>query len=77
MGHIVLTSPNFLEDCIYLKVIDGRKVWRSIDGSRLYTWDELHGEIEVFNKRGRHLGSADKYDGCIIKDAVKGRRLNV
>ncbi|SDP77374.1 colicin E3/pyocin S6 family cytotoxin [Clostridium gasigenes] len=77
MAHIVLTSPSFLDGCIYWKVVDCRKIWRSIDGSRLYTWDEFHGEIEVFNKRGRHLGSADKYEGRLIKDAVKGRRLDV
>lgn len=77
MSHIVLTKPNYLETCKYWKVVDGRKVWKSYDGARLYTWDELHGEIEVFNKRGYHLGSADKMNGLIIKDAVKGRRLYV
>ncbi|MGQ9005590.1 colicin E3/pyocin S6 family cytotoxin [Bacillus subtilis] len=43
----------------------------------MYTWDSLHGEVEVFNKRGFHLGSADPKTGAFIKSAVKGRRLNV
>lgn len=76
MSHIVLTKPNFLEECIAWKVVSGRKVWKSKDGKRLYTWDEFHGEIEVFNNRGRHLGSADKITGEIFKDAVNGRRLD-
>jgi hypothetical protein len=29
---------------------------RSDGGARLYTWDSLHGEIEVFNRPGKHLG---------------------
>lgn len=78
MAHKVLQKPNYLDSyCIYLKVVSGRKVWRSQDGKRYYTWDELHGEIEVFSKRGRHIGSADVLTGEIIKDAVKGRRLDV
>jgi hypothetical protein len=66
-----------LDNCIYWKVVAGRKVWKSQDNKRLYTWDELHGEIEVFNSRGRHLGSADSISGEIIKEPVRGRKLNV
>lgn len=77
MVYKPLREPHFLENCTVLKVADGRKVWKSSNGKRLYTWDELHGEIEVFNKRGKHLGSADKTTGIIYKDAVKGRELNV
>lgn len=77
MVHFILPRPSFLDDCIYLKVIGERKVWQSQDGKRLYTWDSLHGEIEVFNKRGKHLGSADPITGLTIKPPVKGRSLNV
>ena len=38
--------------------------------------DEFHGEIEVFNKRGWHIMVLDS-EGNYIKDAVKGRRINV
>lgn len=41
---------------------DGQKLWRSQDKERYYTWDALHGEIEVFNKRGKHLGVLDAID---------------
>lgn len=56
---------------------NGNKLWRSLDGDRYYTWDSLHGEIEVFNRRGRHLGAADPATGRVIKPAVKGRSIDV
>ncbi|MBU8710540.1 colicin E3/pyocin S6 family cytotoxin [Bacillus subtilis] len=77
MVHKLLPRPSFLDTCLFLKVVGDRKVWQSKDGKRLYTWDSLHGEVEVFNKRGFHLGSADPKTGAFIKSAVKGRRLNV
>ncbi|WP_373876524.1 colicin E3/pyocin S6 family cytotoxin [Paenibacillus spongiae] len=58
-------------------MIGDRKVWQSLDGKRLYTWDSLHGELEVFTKRGIHLASADPITGKYIKPALPGRRLNV
>jgi len=56
---------------------DGQKLWRSQDKERYYTWDALHGEIEVFNKRGKHLGVLDAINGTMIKAAVRGRKINV
>jgi hypothetical protein len=55
----------------------GQKRWRSVDGERVYTWDALHGEIEVFNKQGRHLGSLNAVTGTLIKEAVRGRHIKV
>lgn len=37
---------------------------------------ELHGEIEVFNKQGWHLGALDAKTGELIKQARKDRRLS-
>jgi hypothetical protein len=62
---------------VHLGFIHGNLLWRSPDGKRYYTWDSLHGEIEVFNKRGRHLGAADAVTGRFIKAPVKGRSINV
>lgn len=39
-------------------------------------WDGLHGKIEVYNKRGYHIMVLDPY-GNKIKDAVRGRKINV
>lgn len=55
----------------------GEQRWRAVDGDRLYTWDDTHQEVEVFNKRGRHLGAADPITGELIKAARKGRTIDV
>lgn len=74
---VPMPSPCFLDECEFLGFIGGSKRWRSRDGKRLYTWDALHGEIEVFTKRGFHLGAADAHTGIPFKSAVKGRRIDV
>lgn len=66
-------TPCFIDQFEFYKVIGGRKVYRGKD--RYYSWDELHGEIEVFNKRGYHLGVLDAVTGDWVKDAKRGRRL--
>ncbi len=60
-----------------LGAINGQRRWRSPDGKRLYTWVALHGEIEVFNARGKHLGALDPLTGLVVKDAVRGRKIDV
>ena len=70
-------TPCFLDDQRSLGAKRGQRVWASQDGERLYTWDSLHGEIEVFNRRGRHLGVLHPVTGELIKPAVRGRRLNL
>jgi hypothetical protein len=54
----------------------GETRWRDVPTGRIYTWDRLHGEFEVYNQRGHHLGVVDP-NGHFIKDAVKGRTINV
>lgn len=70
-------SPSFLDSQKKHAVIGGRQVWVSEDGSRYFTFDGLHGEIEAFNRRGRHLGVLHAVTGKLIKPAVRGRKLNV
>lgn len=72
-----IPRPSILDDCTYLGAFNNERRWRSADGDRLYTWDSLHGEIEVFNKRGRHLGAIDPTNGTLLKDAVPGRKIHV
>lgn len=74
---IPIPRPSFLDTAIRLGYISGTQRWRSTDGKRLYTWDSLHGEIEVFNTRGHHIGVADPVSGEMIKDAVRGRKIDV
>lgn len=72
-----IPKPSYLEDCEYLGAFSGERRWRSSDGKRIFTWDSLHGEIEVFNRRGRHLGAIDPIHGNLIKDPVPGRTIDV
>lgn len=74
---ISIPAHSFLDECELLGAFNGERRWRSADGRRLYTWDFLHGEIEVFNARGWHLGAADALTGVLFKPARKGRRINV
>ena len=52
MGYIPKPIPCFLDGMEKYKVIDGRQTYRTQD--RYFQWDEFHGEIEVYDKRGRH-----------------------
>ena len=76
MSGIPIPKPSYLDDCQPLGAVDGVKRWRNKKGDKIYTWDSLHGEIEVFNKRGKHIGVLNP-NGKLIKDAVKGRTINV
>lgn len=55
----------------------GNPRWRNTAGDRVYEWDGLHGELEVYNRRGRHLGAVDPRTGVLIKLSVKGRKIDV
>lgn len=44
---------------------------------RFYSWDNLHNEIEVFDRFVKHLGVMDPTTGEMIKSAVKGRWLKL
>ncbi len=77
MTPVPIPKPSYLDGCDYLGAFNSERRWRSKDGKRVFTWDSLHGEIEVFNKRGRHLGALDALDGHQTKSAVPGRTINV
>lgn len=78
MTYRPIPKHSFLKDeCEYIGVFNGEKRWRSIEKKRLYTWDSLHGEIEVFNIRGMHLGVLEPQNGMLIKPAKKGRKIDV
>lgn len=74
--NVVVPKNSYLSNQEYLGFKNGQQLWRSPDGERYFTWDRLHGEIEVYNKRGRHLGAVDTA-GRLLKEAVKGRKIDV
>ena len=51
--------------------------WQNAKGTRYYEWDFLHGEWEVYDRKGYHLGAADAETGKLIKPAKSGRTIDV
>lgn len=76
MSHIVPPKTGPVIDRLTRISRQGETRWRDEDG-QMYIWDSLHGEFEVFTKRGRHLGAIDSQTGKLIKDAVPGRKIDV
>ena len=56
---------------------NGRKTSGSGRFKRYYEWDGLHGEIEMYDRKGKHLGVLDPMTGEVIKPAVKGRKIDL
>ena len=44
---------------------------------KIYSWDNLHNEIEVFDRLGKHLGAMDPVTGEMYKAVVKGRKIKL
>lgn len=70
-------DPHFFSDKDYLKNDGFRKIYAAKNRKRYYTWDYRHREVEVFSRRGDHLGSVDPTTGKFIKPPKRGRTLNV
>jgi len=51
-----------------------RKRWKD-SHDRIYEWDYQHGNVEVYDKRGRHLGEFDPENGNIVKPADARRTV--
>ena len=64
------------------------EVWRNLDrhrgstrrsgsgrNTRYYEWDNTHNDIEVYDRRGNHLGSMDPTTGEMYKPPVRGRTI--
>ena len=46
-------------------------------GRRFYEWDYTHGDVEVYDGRGNHLGSADPATGLPTKPPNPGRSITL
>ena len=60
-----------------LKSFRGKIKTNALKGKdkRFFTWDHTHGDIEVFDAQGKHLGSMEAVSGEMTKPPVPGRRL--
>jgi len=78
-GPVGVPRPNpcYLDQMIPIGAFKGKQRWKSRDGKRVYEWDDVHGHIEGYNSRGRHVGVFHAVTGEMIKPAVKGRRIDV
>lgn len=74
MGKPVPKS-GFVERLVRLRH-SSRTRWTNPGGTRYYEWDPFHGEFEVYDAQGWHLGAVDE-DGKPVKGAKKGRRIDV
>jgi hypothetical protein len=70
-------DSEFIKSLEYLGAPGGRRRYRNRGHDRIYEWDSQHGELEIYNNKGRHLGVAEPEAGEMIKDAVRGRRIDV
>jgi RHS repeat-associated protein len=46
-----------------------------VKGDEIWDWDDAHNDIEVYDRRGRHLGSRNPTTGELYKPPVRGRYL--
>ena len=71
--------PKFsiLDDFEFLGSFGGEKPVAQRQWQASLHLGSLHGEVEVFNRRGHHLGALDPVTGELVKQAVPGRRIDV
>lgn len=68
--------PNLLDDLERLKR-RGPARWLDREEELLFEYDALHGHVEGYNVRGRHIGVFDAVTGERIGPAIRGRRIDV
>lgn len=86
-----LMAPSICAAIAIANADSGKDFWNDLDrcrGSgtrtngekgrkrRYYEWDHTHGDVEVYNDRGEHLGSADPQTGEMTKPPVPGRKID-
>ena len=64
MPYVAKPKPCYMDQFEFYKVIDGRKVYRG--NGRLYSWDELHGEIIPLFRMFGKMGLLNTTVGCIL-----------
>ncbi len=75
MPFISIPSDCFIRS-LERYIYSGTPRWLSADRQRIYTWDGLHGEVEIYSRHGFHIGVVD-CDGRYIGGSVKGRKIDV
>ena len=62
-----------------LKPFRGKTRTNGLKGrkQRYYEWDRTHGDIEVYDSNGQHLGSMDANTGLMTKPMSPGREIKI
>lgn len=76
MAHKQPPDSEFIRSLTRVRAREREPRWKSEDG-RIFIWDGLHGELEMYNKRGKHLGVVNPETGAMMKGAVQGRNIDV
>ncbi|MCC2608001.1 colicin E3/pyocin S6 family cytotoxin [Planctobacterium marinum] len=76
MGGIPIPKRGYITALSKIGIESGRILFKDELEGIFFTWDSLHGELEVFNKRGIHLGTVNAETGLWTGKAVKGRRIS-
>ena len=66
----------FVDGLTRAKSKSQRRRWSGAKG-QVYEEDTQHGELEKYNRRGKHKGSVDPATGEILKGPVKGRTIEM
>lgn len=75
-GKPVCRDSQFFNKLVSHGSRNGKALYKD-DNGYFYLWDSLHGQWQMFNDRGFHIGVLDKYGKKRIKNAVKGRTINI
>lgn len=76
-GKPVYRNSQFFKNLIPIGKRNGRSTYKNINEDYYYQWDSLHGEWQVYNKKGRHIGVLNEIGNKKIKNAKKSRKINI
>ena len=75
-GKPVNRQTDFFKKLTSVGVRNGKATYKD-NNDYYYQWDSLHGEWQMYNKRGRHIGVLNETGTRKIKDAIKSRKIQL
>ena len=75
-GKPVNRQSNFFKNLTSVGVRSGKSTYKD-NNDYYYQWDSLHGEWQMYNKRGRHIGVLNDTGTQKTKEAVKSRKIEL
>ena len=72
--HIDRTT-DFFKSLIKYKVVHNKQIYKDKE-EYFYTFDQMHGHWQIFNKHKKHEGTCD-VNGNPLSKAIKGRKIDL